>query len=233
MKKALILQYFGLGDCIFSQGIAQDLIAKRYEIVWPVKEEFVRGLQMAYPYINWMPHSLFKPELFEIKQDIERDGYRIIPIRWADSILKMKPHLWMRAKYDLYSLDFRKWKNGAQFNRDNVRESILRDRFGISEGDKFNLVNTMYRTDASGSIVPEIKNDYPIVKMEIMPNFSLFDYSWLIENAAEVHVANSAILYLLEILNFKGTAHIYSRNEEGGGFPYVDYLMTKDYILHT
>jgi len=232
MKKALFLQAFGVGDCIFAQGIAQHFIQQGYKVTWPVKPGFVAGLQKAYPQIEWLPDTLFKNEIFNIKSDSEIDGVRIIPIRWADSIIGVKPYLWMRAKFDMYGLNYKTWKVHAEYKRDNVRESILAQRYGVEPGMKFNLINTMYRTDGSGAIRPEIKNNFLNVRMEIIPNFSLFDYSWLIENAQEIHVANSAILYLLEILNFKGDAHIYARKEEGGGFPFVDYLMTKNYILH-
>jgi hypothetical protein len=107
------------------------------------------------------------------------------------------------------------------------------ERYGIKQGEPFILVNTMYRSDMQGSITPKISNGMKVVRMKIVSGYSLFDYSLMIEKAAEIHVANSAILYLLELLNLSAKeVHIYARKEEGGNFPYVDYLMTKNYILH-
>ena len=138
----------------------------------------------------------------------------------------------MRAKYDLYSMDYRKWKDFASYKRDHARERILWDKFGLQEGEPFNLVNATYRSDMQGSLEVDIENDYKFVQMKVIPGYSLFDYSLLIEKATEIHVANSAILYLLELLNLSAKAvHIYARKEEGT-FPYVEYLMTKNYILH-
>lgn len=233
MKKALILQYFGIGDCIFAQGIAKKFINEGYEVIWPVLPDFVSGLQRAYPDILWLPHTLFSQDVFNIKEERTVDGVTIVPIRWADSIIGLKPHLWMRAKYDLYSMDFRKWKDFASYKRDPVRERVLMEKFGIEEGEPFNLVNTMYRSDMKGSISPDVNKNYKTVHMKVILGYSLFDYSLLIEKATEIHVANSAILYLLELLPLSAKeVHIYARKEEGGGFPYVEYLMTKNYILH-
>jgi hypothetical protein len=233
MKKAIILQYFGIGDCIFAQGIARKFLNEGYEVMWPVMPDFVQGLQRAYPAVNWLPYTLFSPGLFNIRQEGTIDGVTIVPIRWADTIIGIKSHLWMRAKYDMYSMDYKLWKNFADYKRDSVREQVLMERYGIKQGEPFILVNTMYRSDMQGSITPKVSNGMKVVRMKIVSGYSLFDYSLMIEKAAEIHVANSAILYLLELLNLSAKeVHIYARKEEGGNFPYVDYLMTKNYILH-
>lgn len=233
MKKALVLQYFGIGDCIFAQGIARKFLNEGYEVIWPVMPDFVQGLQRAYPAVNWLPYTLFSQGLFNTRQECTIDGVTIVPIRWADTIIGIKSHLWMRAKYDMYCMDYRLWKNFADYKRDSVREQVLMERYGIEQGEPFVLVNTMYRSDMQGSITPKISSGVKVVQMKIVPGYSLFDYSLMIENASEIHVANSAILYLLELLELSAKeVHIYARKEEGGGFPYVDYLMTKSYILH-
>lgn len=230
-KTAIILQPFGLGDCIFSYWIAVWLVKQGYKVVWPVKSYFVDGLQRAYPLVEWLPDGLFKSGLFDLKEDTIIDGMRIIPLRWADRLTKVSPTRWMRAKYDYYGLDWREWRNVKPARFKN-RELELAKHMGVDLEKPFNLVNKTYRSDFGGKVNIKIENDYPIYEIKIRQGFSLFDYSLLIEEASEIHVANSSILYLLELLDYKGTAHIYARPEEGGGFPYVDYIMTKPYVLH-
>ena len=232
-QTAIISQPFGIGDAIFAQGIADYLIAQKYNVMWPVKSHFVDGLQKAYPYVQWVPDAIINPFLFNIKRDYVVDGIRIIPIRWSNEIIGVPASQWMRSKYDMYGLDWSKWKNHAHYYRNLNKERELCNLYGIDITKPYNLININYRTDGSGKIAVQIKNNHPKYVMDVKEGFSLFDYSTLIENATEIHVANSAILYLLELLDFKGTAHIYARPEEGGGFPHVDYIMTKNYVLHS
>lgn len=230
-KTALFLQSFGLGDCIFAHGIAVWLIKQGYKVIWPVKSDFVDGLQRAYPLVQWMPDVLFNPNIFNIKQDVVINGVRIIPIRWADSLLGVPSRQWMRAKYDYYGLDWNGWRTYRPARRKS-RELSLAKHMGVDLEKPFNLVNKTYRSDFGGNVNIKIENDYPTYEIKIREGYSLFDYSLLIEEATEIHVANSSVLYLLELLDYKGIAHIYARPEEGGGFPYVDYIMTKPYVLH-
>lgn len=235
-KQALISQYFGLGDCIFSQGIANHFIRQGYRVTWPVMKEFVDGLQSAYPYINWVPITIINRMLLEIKDDTVIDGVRIIPIRFANELMKMPSKYWMRAKYDYYGLDYKQWKDFAGYIRDFKREQKLMDLLGIVDGEPFVLVNNTYRSDMNGKLnidLSHIPSTHKIVEIRVIPGFSLFDYSSAIEKATEIQVVNSSSLYLFEMLNIDAKkVHIYARPEEKGGFPYVDYLMTKPYVLH-
>lgn len=230
-KTALILQPFGLGDCIFAYGIAVWLINQGYKVIWPVKAPFVDGLQQAYPNVEWLPDGLFKSGLFDVKQDTTVDGIRIIPIRWADSLLGVSSRQWMRAKYDYYGLNWENWRL-HKYKRVYLKEAGLVKDMGVDLDGSYNLVNLTYGSDFNRKVNVSIDNDYPTYTIEYRQGYSLFDYSLLIENATEIHVANSSVLYLLELLDFKGTVHIYARPEEGGGFPHVDYIMTKSYVLH-
>ena len=231
MPIALMQQYYGLGDCIFSQGVAQHFISQGTQIVWPVWDSFCEGLRRAYPHITWLPHSFFKPELFEIKEEQLHTDVRLLPISWSHQILHQST--WMRTKYDLYGLDYRDWKKHAVYQRDPARERALMEHFGVRVGEPYNLANSMFRTNASGNAMFDIANDFKTVQMQIFPEFSLFDYSLLIEHATQIHVANSSILYLLELLDLRAEQlHLYCRVPDETDFRHVDYLLTKPYLLH-
>lgn len=228
---ATILQYFGIGDVIFAQGVAQHLINQGYKVIWPVRPEFIEGLQRAYPAVTFHNYQDYPPAMFDIQKDITTTHTRIIPLRWSERILRMPSKFWMRAKYDLYKLDYTKWKESAVFQRDSEKEESLFNL--LTNGEPYNLVNTMFRSDASGGVKVEINNTYRVVEMKIIPGYSLFDYSLLIERATEIHAANSSILYLLELLDLSASeVHLYCRKPDEKDFRYVDYLFTKPYKLH-
>lgn len=234
MKQAIFSQYFGIGDVIFAQGVANKFAQEGYNITWPVMPHFVDGLSVAYPHIKFLPYTIFDKTLFEVKSDVVAKGIRIVPIRWADQILGVPPAQWMRAKYDLYGLDYKKWKLHAEYKRNIIREKTLAAVYGVRKNEDFVLVNNLYNSELSGKRDILVNTDLKVINMRHIEGYSLFDYSWMIENATEIHVVNSSILYLLELLDYKAHhVHIYARPTENGGFPHVDYLMTKNYILHS
>lgn len=230
-KTALILQPFGIGDAIFAQGVAHHFMEDGYRIVWPVKEEFVEGLSRAYPRLSWVDENAFNPALFNLKKDCLCYGFRVIPIRWSNSILGKPNKIWMRTKYDMYGLRWEDWKLSAYFTRTENEDKLFYEVLGLEDGDLYNLISPTYRSDFTGHGAIEVNNGLRNITMEKLPGFSLFDWALVIERAQTIHAVNSSILYLLEILNLDAQeVHLYSRKEEKG-FPHVDYLFTKNYIL--
>lgn len=234
MKKVLISQPAGLGDCIFAQGVANHFLQQEYLVVWPVKNHMILGLQRAYPKITWIPDHIIRKELFDIKEDCVVDGLRIIPIRWSERIVGQPVKYWMKTKFDLVGLDYKKWKEAAQFKRCGLREcKLFYEVYGLERDEKFNLINTAFRNDASKQVSISPNNGLKDVVMGFHDGYSLFDHSILIERAENIYVANSSIFYLLELLDLPAKEiHLYERTGDEIGFPHVDYLMTKKYILH-
>lgn len=234
MKTALISQPFGIGDHLFAMGIAKKIQAEGYNIVWPVKKEFVEGNNLAFPDISFISEETIDNKYLLVKEDKVVDWLRIIPIRWSDAIMGRPSKEWMRTKYDLYSMDYGNWRDAAsKYCRSMWRETTLFEEYGIEDGQPFNLINCMFRSNFTGNVPIKINNDYKNVEMRVIPGYSLYDYSLMIERASTIHVVNSAIFYLLEILNLSASeVHLYSRVPDEIGFPYTDYLQTKPYILH-
>jgi len=235
MKETIFIsQPAGWGDCIFAQGVANHFLQQGHEVIWPVKKQMVVGLQRAYSKINWISDSFVKSELFDIKEICTVDGLKIIPIRWSDRIVGEPAKYWMKTKFDLLGLDYRTWKEAAKFKRCGVREAkLFYDVYGLNRNEKYNLINPIFRNDASKKVNIRTNNGLKDVVMGFHDEFSLFDHAILIERAETIHVANSSIFYLLELLDIPSKEiHLYERTGDEVGFPHVDYLMTKNYILH-
>lgn len=233
-KTIMISQFAGLGDAIFAQGVADHFIKQGYEVIWPVRSHMKQGLQRAYPRVNWVPDYLINPRLFDIKEDCVVEGIRILPIRWSDQILKQPVKYWMKTKFDLVGLDYKNWKEAANFKRCGVREcKLFYEVYGLDREEKYNLINTAFRNDASKKVGINPNNGLKDVIMGFHEGYSLFDHALLIERAENIHVANSSIFYLLELLNLSAKeVHLYERTGDEIGFPHVDFLFSKNYILH-
>lgn len=232
MKTVCILQAFGCGDAIFSQNIAHHFIEQGYNVLWPVKPHFVDGLQRAYPKITWVPDTCIKPEIFDIKEKIEYDGMLIAPIRWSDSYMKLPYKEVMKAKYLMYHMDWRTWKDHAIWHTDLDKQTALLSHLGIKYGDMYNLINKRFGTNAERSVDIELKNEFRNIEMTEIPGYSLFDWAMVISGAVTIHTVSTAILYLLECLPLNKEIHLYCRKPIETDFKFVDYIFTKPYILH-
>lgn len=224
------LQPFGIGDIIFTQTLVRT-IANGNPILWPVFPQFVDQLNRAYPdvaFVNWLDCKVD----YDCKEqrEIMHNGAPavLLPIRWADSILKVPYSQCMRAKYDLYGLDYREWKRDAMWVR-----SEDKDLRAIKPGE-YNFVNNNFGSDAALHTYIITTNGLPNVFMEVLPEYSLFDWSRLIVNATEIHTVSTSIIYLLEMLDLKAKeVHLYPRKPIEQDFRNVEYLLQKHkYVLH-
>lgn len=238
------LQYFGIGDVIYTMQLVKTLALQHEietgedsKIVWGVMPQFVEGLQRAYPDVSFVDYRLINIDYncrTEKEVMLPAPG-KLLPIRWADSILGVSYDKCMRAKYDMYGKNYRSWIAGAGFTRDKKQENDLLEMILESTNNKpFILVNEYYQSDGNGvrKIYVEPENGEEIVYMNEWGAFSLFDWAGVIEAAEEVHTVSTSLFYLLELLNLKSPAHLYSRPTDPH-FKHIDYLFSKPYILHT
>lgn len=235
-------QYFGIGDVIFCQTLVNQ-IANGNPIVWPVMPQFVEGLNRAYPHITFVDWRTFKidyerKDQYEI--DIEPYGKcTVLPIRWADNIMKVPYTHCMRAKYDLYGLDYRDWKDKAMWERDKLREAELMLEYDYSSDLEtmypFIFKNVIFGSDCKLKInIKDVTfSGIPTIEMYPIDRFSLFDWAAIIRCAEQIHTVSSSILYMLELLPLQAKEiHLYARKPIETHFKNVDYLFTKPYILH-
>lgn len=228
----LISQFFGIGDCIFSMQLARNWIAEGHVITWPVLPRFVDQLKRAYPFVEWMDSDKFPaPYKWMEEHDWTYRGktYRYIPLRWANEMLKHPYERCMSDKFELFGLDFKDWRKGAMWARDEVKETELASILAIDLNTPFTIKNTYFGSNSQF----KVQINVPGFEMKSLPGFSLFDYAAILENAEYIHVANSSILYLLECLELKAKeVHLYCRKPIENDFKNTDYIFTKKYNLH-
>lgn len=223
------IQPFGLGDHIFTQSLVKQ-IAGDNDILYPVLPQFVEGLSRAYPNVKFMDWRSVSVN-FEVRHEQLIGEYRTLPIRFADQLLNTPYYNCMRAKYDLFGLDFNTWRD-VMFKRDVNREIELRNEVGAI--GEYNLISCFYGSGSQFKSQIEPDNGLPNIYMSSLQGYSLFDYSTLIENATNIYSVSSSIVYLLEILSLKASEiHLYGRHHERSTWhKNIEYILTKDYTIH-
>lgn len=231
--KALFLQSFGIGDCIFSIGIAKHFMEQGYEIIWPVLSHFKEGLQRAYPFIKWQDSNAYS-KYMGIQTKCVVDNMLIVPIRWSMEAMKCEYKHVMRAKYDMYGLDWQKWKEAAMWHRDiGEEESLYYFAGGHMIDEPYSLVFDKFGSNFQYTNRDTWDTTYIPIKVQNMEGYSFFDWAALIERASEISAVSSSNIYIFELLDIKCPIHIYKREPLEKDHRNYDYLLTKDnYILH-
>lgn len=226
-----INQPFGIGDIIFCMTIARRYIKEGHKVMWGVFPQFLEGLQRAYPDVNFVDYRSVNVN-YELKDEhdtvIDNKTYRVLPLRWNVELLNVPYDKCMGTKYTLVGSDYKDWKGGAMWQRDEQKENELFDlvyHFPL----EYKFVNNNFQSDAKGKTKIQTVGD--TIDMRIIDGYSLFDWVKVIEKASEIHTVSTSILYILELLDLKMPIHLYPRPTDPK-FKQVSYLFTKDYILH-
>lgn len=234
MSKVLIVQqYFGAGDAIWGQTIANDFIKKGYKVIWPLLPAFVEGFNRAYPKVTFIDYNLVKVN-YENKEFKEIDGVLMLPMRYSEHLMGKPYKFHMESKYSFLGKDWKTWKHGAKFRRDTKKEMELMNHLGLLDDESpYNLVSTVFGSKGQYKLDISVNNEYKNIEMRNIEGYSLFDWSMVIENATTIHAVSSASLYLFELLDYTAKeVHIYTRKPIEPNLEYTRFLMSKDYILH-
>lgn len=227
-----VSQPIGAGDIIFTQTLVKE-VAKENPVIWPTESYYLDAFNRAYPQINFVDKKTIDDQLLNYKVIGVKNGYYILPIRWSDTIMKVPYKYVMRAKYDMFNLDWKMWKRDAYPARDLKKEKRLLKELRVKENEPYNFINKNYLRNGNGVAQIEVNNGLKNVYMDYKEGYSLFDWCYLIENSTYIHSVSTSVLFLLEILALKAhEIHLYSRKPYERGFSFVDYLFSKKYILH-
>src|SRR5574338_214932 len=233
-QKLYPIQQWGIGDIIFQITLVRKIAREgNYEVIWPVLPEHVEGLNRAYPDITFLDYRNFNQSIFSIQKDKTVGDIRYIPLRWADSLCKVPYKFCMKSKYILYDLPWQIWKEDGQYCRSIDREKTLYEKLGLEEGEKYNLINHTYRADYKGHVGIAVENGFKNVHMSVLPDFSLFDWSYVIERAMTIHTVSTSIIYLFELLRLDAAeVHIHIRRPIEASHQNYDYILqSHNYIL--
>lgn len=225
VKNVVILQPHGIGDCIFAQGIARYYMRGGLKVYWPVVQKYIAHLKRAYPDINWIHYDWYSRD-HVVRHDLLHA--LCAPIRYSNTFAGVSYSEIMRAKYDMYHLDWKTWRNHAQWQRDITNETALIQMHGINPGDRFNLISRDFGTDPIKSVPIDVANGLKTVFVKQIDGFSLFDWAGLMREATEIHFVESSNIYLLEMLDLKAESiNLYTRKPDKDHHNDYSYILEK------
>jgi hypothetical protein len=235
MDSILIKQPAGLGDIFFTQKITHTL-AEHYNcrVTWPILDEFiwVKDYLIA-PNVDFVPLSSdFKyKEVYEqpISDIIEiEDSCLYLPLQHADWQI---PGSVMEAKYKMVNMDFDDWADYFDFNRNEGRERDLFDLLELTEENY--IVTNRYFGSGKEGVCTQINFNTPlkVVEVDNIPGFTLFDWSYIMQCALQIHTVDTSWCYLFEKLELENGVNMYSRYTPSN-WMHIKNLFKSKWVYH-
>jgi hypothetical protein len=231
MRRVLIVNQFrGLGDLLFCVPLLRTYFEKGYKIIQPVVPEYV-ACAKHFPEFTWVDKSLININ-YDSKDFVKTDYHEVLPMRFSDTIARKPYREVMRSKYDMMNMDYRIWQQ-LTWVRDIEAEQRLFDSFNINE--PYILVNDVFRTDKTGSVSINPQTDKRIIRMSVMPGYTLLDWLLLMQRADEIHTVGTSINYIIDVpfAEVNCPVHLYVRRPDESNFDNYNYLLERgNYIFH-
>lgn len=254
IKTCMISQTFGIGDILFVQKIARHLAGAGYRVIFPILEKFswMRYYLEPHPNIE-MPliceragqpqgDFQFAEAFMELSGMIAADPgnplYRsplvynggddessFIFLPLASSYVLLNDKM-MPAKYRFVGLDYADWPTYAKLKRrTHVEQELYYDVLGLKTDSRFTFVNeNSSRSKVSLNVPGEV------VHLKAIDGFTLFDWSLVIERAAQIVTIDTSLVLLTEILQQRKPLYMISRYDPPG-FDCLKDVLTLDWNL--
>jgi len=221
-RKYIPNQFLSLGDILFLIPMIRELMAEGNEVLWPIDERYL-PIRKHFPDINFVNKADYNLP-YEAQGRIVTEYGELLPYRFASELRGQGLKDCMRAKYELYGHNYLIWRK-LYWKRDYNNEARLIRLLNLPE--KFNLINQYYGHLGELKVQVNIQNDMPQVHITNVPGYTLIDWLGVVERASEIHMANSSLNYLIELMDIKVPVHLYKRGIWGEReFEYSDYLFT-------
>jgi hypothetical protein len=231
-KICLINQPAGLGDIFFLQKFVDIKISEGFEVIYPtipsliyvrdyIKKEGLKFFSMDEDF----PH---KGSIHE-QRIIQTEDFEYYPFNIADrSVLGSC----MEAKYTFVGQDYNNWQEHFQWERNTEKENKLYYQvLNLIDGDEYSLVSNVWGTPPTNNFreVPT-SGDYKVVSVEMLEEFTPFDWAKVIENAKEISIVDTSFNYLIEKLELKAEKFYLTSRFTPANFSHIINLFKKNWI---
>ena len=213
-KTCLLQQEAGIGDVFFCQNIAKRYVDEGYRVIWPlspvvysIKDYLCVDNVEYYDNTTDFPFKDKFQELYHSKKFINTDDFVFVPMGWGSHIVKERV---MQAKYSICGMNYKIWKDNIFIKRNTEKENKLRSLLGISNEQKYCLSNCNFVTppDLHYRDVSSAYKDLDLtgvrhIAMNVIPNYTVFDWCGIIEDATYIVTVDTCIMYFMEFLQLK------------------------------
>lgn len=206
MKSVVINQPAGLGDIFFCQKIAETFIYNDYEVYWPVKSS-----------INWVGDYLINTKPVQYIDETQFTNPNDTLIITLDGAQNITGGLIAPSKYQILDIDWSDWLDYFNFKRNTKKENELYyDVLGLKDSEEYTFVNKHYATPPNSLFynIEENPNEKNI-NLEMIENFTIFDWIKVIENANKISIIDTSLNYIIEKIKVKAESLVcYCRKGE-------------------
>jgi hypothetical protein len=214
-----IIQSRGLGDIIIALPIARHYWQQGEEIVWPICREFHSSVKDHAAWVTWVPIDtdpqgrFFLDRPLEVFKEMEVDPDSALYLyHYLNTVPELTdPEMFNILKFDQYkyqsaAVPFRlKWCLDQSILRNLTRETDLRKKLGIKEGDRYcvaHLTGSSARVDAS--LITFLDPAVKIINVDDHLTDSIFDWCGVIESAEALVCLDSCVANMVDQMNLQG-----------------------------
>jgi hypothetical protein len=127
------------------------------------------------------------------------------------------------------------WYKYFNFKRNIDKENDLYyNVLGLTDESQYVFLNNMASVDVKTSnVLDDLSFNYPTVNLQIIKNFTLFDWCKVFENAIEIHTVHTGINYVLDKLNLKAKKYYMYQGLHHSDVQYIPFSKKPKYIPNT
>ena len=127
------------------------------------------------------------------------------------------------------------WYNYFNFKRNIDKENDLYyNVLGLTDESQYVFLNNMASVDVKTSnVLDSLSFNFPTVNLQIIKNFTLFDWCKVFENAIEIHTVHTGINYVLDKLNLKAKKYYMYQGLHHSDVQYIPFSKKPKYIPNT
>jgi hypothetical protein len=138
----------------------------------------------------------------------------------------------MEAKYKMVDMKFDNWQKHLIFDRNKEKEDELYyNILKLRDDSEYTLLSKTWGTQPnyqSKDVYYEDSNH--IVELSFIDNFTLFDWSKVIENAKQISIVDTSVNYLVETLNVTAEKFFLSSRFTPPNFSHIINLFKTNWI---
>ena len=138
----------------------------------------------------------------------------------------------MSSKLTMLGMEHDDWRDYFLFKRNLDKENDLYyNVLGLKDDSEYVFISNLYNTDIRDSkFISKDQFDLPVVELQILDGFTLFDWCKVLEKAKKIYTVNTAINYIIDVLETSYNEYvIYAHDEEN--VTQIDYLFKKPHTM--
>lgn len=197
-KNNYIYHHLGLGDHIICNGLVREICQKDENFYLFVKSQNIEN-------IKFMFRDITNLKMIEVTNDVEVLNYiqkypkPLIKIghEKLEFIKNFYSCKWDEAFYKQIDVDFEKRWSSFYFERDNQMEDELYTLLNPNN-EEYCLIHNKDSQGVDRINYEKIRENLKLIFLDKIPNYLLFHYVKLIENAKEIHCIDSSFKHLVD-----------------------------------